>query len=188
MAGKDAKKQRRKLFTDLLRVLKHVNRDGSSGQIAAVLEPWVLDIQEESSCLPEKLAIPLKGNYPMKGEHPKRHLSFEGLERKDRIVAEALRNCKDSDGHQLLDVFLCIVTLHRSGRAAPTYGERTYEPPPSWVPKSCYNPPSEDEDEASGEDYGHEIGEIDEQRLEGTMFRIDWNNKQASKLHSIILK
>ena len=166
MAVEDVKKQRQKFFTDLLHALGQINSwVNSRPQIAAVRKPWLRD---ESSCLPHRLVIPLQEKYS------KEDLSFKELERFDLIVAEALKNCEDSDGNPLVDVFLCIVTLYRSGRTACTYGARSYTPPSS-VPESQYDSPSEDEDEDGS--YGFTIGEIDEERLEATDCRIDWNDK-----------
>ena len=79
-------------------------------QVQKVLEPWKEGvIQGVSDVYPDKLAIPLEHKYT------KENLWFTGLKGKDYILTEVFRNCKDSDGEQLLDLHLCMVTKHQEG-------------------------------------------------------------------------
>ena len=122
-------------------------------QVQKVLEPWKEEvIQGVSEVYPDKLAIPLEHKYT------KENLCFTELKGEDYIITEVFRNCKDSNGEQLLDLHLCMVTKHQEGDPEPDYGNCDHYSPDArgHGPSELGEDSSDSEDEPSDSEDDHD--------------------------------
>ncbi|CAM6088083.1 unnamed protein product [Calypogeia fissa] len=93
---------------------------GKVQKVEEALKPWLQEaIEGRPHTFGAKIAIPLQHKYT------EENLSFGCLKGDDSIMANVLKECRDQNREKWLELYLCLVTKHQSGKPRrPAYKSR----------------------------------------------------------------